>query len=126
MAVDAVGVLHELFAQLARVRRRLVPDRVHPRRLIAGERGRPEMVAVRDQHANVRRQFPVQRGDAAHHRLRLSHGHRTVPRSHCVVLLPEYRRTDDTSTRLRVYNVAPNVRVISIRLVVFILFYAKQ
>lgn len=109
MAVDAVGVLRELPAQLARIRRRLVPDRVHARRPVAGKRGRPAMVAVRDQHADVRRQFPVQRGDAAHHRLRLPHGHRTVLRSHHVVLLPEHRRTHDTSTRVSEHIQTPKI-----------------
>lgn len=101
VAVDAVRVRHELPGQLVRVRRRLVPDRLHARRPGARERGQPELGPVHNQHANVHGQFPVQRGDATHHRLRLPDGHRGVFGRHRVLLSPEHRGTDGSGSCVR-------------------------
>lgn len=95
VAVDAARVLRELLPQLAGVRRRVVPDRVHARRPRRGERQEPRVVAVRDQRAHAHGQLPVQRGDAAHHRLRVPHDHRGVPRGRRALLLAEHRRPHD-------------------------------
>jgi len=75
MAMDPVRVRHEFPAQLARFRHHLVPDRLHSWRPHAREHRQPGVVAVRDQHENVHGKFLVQRGDAAHHGVRLPHGH---------------------------------------------------
>jgi len=97
MAMDPVRVRHEFPAQLASFRHHLVPDRLHSRRPQPREHRQPVVVAVRDQHENVYSQFLVQRGDAAHHGVRLPHGHGRMSRGHSVFLFPEHRRFDDPS-----------------------------
>ncbi|XP_046987538.1 uncharacterized protein LOC124589717 isoform X1 [Schistocerca americana] len=109
VALDAARLCHELRAQLAGVRRHLVADRALARRPGAraqregGRRARPKplrrrrrLAALRPRRVRLRLVLPLQRRDAAHHRLRLQAHHRGVPRGHLRHVPAEHLRRHDT------------------------------
>lgn len=69
MAVDAAGVLDELYAQLVGLRGRMVADRTQPRRPgRVGEEQKFDVGTVRPGNVLVHLVLPVQRRDTAHNR----------------------------------------------------------
>lgn len=69
MAVDAAGILDELYAQLVRLRGRMVADRTQPRRPgRVGEEQQFDVGTVRPRNVLVHLMLLVQRRDTAHNR----------------------------------------------------------
>lgn len=78
VAMDVVGVLHELPAVLAGLRADMVADRLQPRRPGASEFRQSDLHALRPGYPQLHQLLLILRRDAAHHRVMKSYNHSIV------------------------------------------------
>ncbi|CAG0903893.1 unnamed protein product, partial [Darwinula stevensoni] len=95
MAVDPLRLCSELPLQLVGVRGRVVVHRVLARRHGTGSSRRRELEALRRLHPRLHLLLPLQFGDAAHDRIRVSPHHRKMPRGRRHLVPSVDRRSHD-------------------------------